>query len=422
MHALLDPWKFVSRNPASQAAFSATVGVALVYMLVLTVVTPVTPLRALPVAGFDKSFSVDSTDAPWPSEPAAISVWGSGVIESNSGSRTMPMASIAKIICALVSLDLKPMESTAGETYLLGPKDSTYYNDFLKQDGSVAPVVEGLKLTRQQMLELMILPSSNNYTLSYVDWMFGSNEAYLNAASAYLRKHGLTEISVVESSGFSSGNVASARSLIQVGALALANPVLVDIMAKKSVIIPGIGEILSTNPLLDGEAVRGIKTGTTTSERKNLLLAQDFMVSDRKLTAIVVTLDQPSDQHRVSVTRALAQYVTQLTQTVTLVSPGEVVARSTSWDGKSIELVATRGETVTLALGDTVRRTINLNPVQAGFSANSPVGDIIIEGLAGTQRIPVVTRTSIQTPDAWWRITHPFDVMGWLTAQLGLNL
>jgi D-alanyl-D-alanine carboxypeptidase (penicillin-binding protein 5/6) len=330
----------------------------------------------------------------------------------------MPMASIAKLVCALVSLELRPLASTEGETYQLGPKDTKYYRDFLAQDGSVAPVSEEIPLTRRQMLELMLLPSSNNHTLSYVDWMFGSNEAYVKAAQSYLSKHDLTEITVVESTGFDLGNVASARALVKIGALALADPVLSEIMAKKSVIIPGAGEVFSTNPLLGDPGVRGMKTGTTTAEKKNLLLAQDLTASGRTLTAIIVTLGLPSDEQRVIATRKLAQFVTQLKEPFDVAKKGEVVAQSTSWDGQPINLVAALDETVVLTLGESVERTLQLDPLIPGSGANSHVGFIVLDGPTGIRRIPVVVRESVPEPDALWRITHPIEVLGWLTARL----
>lgn len=371
-----------------------------------------------PLAGYEKNFVVDTSNIPWPSEPAAISIWGSSVIESNSSSQLMPMASIAKLVCALVSLEIKPLASTEGQTYQLGPKDTKYYRDFLLQDGSVAPVSEEVPLTRRQMLELMLLPSSNNHTLSYVDWMFGSNEAYVTAAQAFLSRHNLTEITVVESTGFDLGNVASARTLVKIGALALADPTLSEIMAKKSVTIPGVGKIESTNPLLGDPGVRGMKTGTTTAEKKNLLLAQDLTVSGRTLTAIIVTLGLPSDEQRVFATRKLAQFVTQLKQPVDTAKKGEVVAKSTSWDGRPINLVAALDETVVLTLGESAQRSLELEPLSAGLDANSPAGFIVVDAPTGTKRIPVVTSESVPVPDPWWRITHPFEVLSWLTPQL----
>lgn len=406
------------RGTASETGFLATVVVAFTYFFALLLLVPAPAVEAQAVAGYEKTFLVDTANAPWPSEPAAISMWGSSVIESNAASQLMPMASIAKLVCALVSLEIKPLASTEGQTYQLGPKDTKYYRDFLAQDGSVAPVSEEVPLTRRHMLELMLLPSSNNHTLSYVDWMFGSNEEYIKAAQAFLHKHALTEITVVESTGFDLGNVASARTLVKIGALALADPTLSEIMAKKSVVIPGVGEVFSTNPLLGDPGVRGMKTGTTTAEKKNLLLAQDLTVAGRTLTAIIVTLGLPSDEQRVIATRKLAQFVTQLKQPTEVAKKGEVVAQSTSWDGRPINFVAARDETFLLTLGESAQRSLEFDRLSPGLDANSPTGFIVVEGPTGTKRIPVVIHESLPAPDPWWRITHPAEVLSWLTPRL----
>lgn len=407
------------RGSVSAAGFVSTGLVAFLYIVAVLLLAPVPTAEVQSMPGYEKTFVVDTSKTPWPSEPAAISVWGSSVIESNSDSQLMPMASIAKLVCALVSLELKPLSSTEGETYQLGPKDTKYYRDFLAQDGSVAPVSEEVPLTRRQMLELMLLPSSNNHTLSYVDWMFGSNEAYVKAAQSFLSKHNLTEITVVESTGFDLGNVASARALIKIGALALADPVLSEIMAMKSVNIPGAGEVFSTNPLLGDPGVRGMKTGTTTAEKKNLLLAQDLTVPGRTRTAIIVTLGLNSDEQRVTATRKLAQFVTQLKEPIDAAKKGEVVAQATSWNGRPLNLVAAFDENVVLTMGETVQRTLQLDRLNPGLAANSHVGFIVLEDSSGTKRIPVVISDAVPEPDALWRITHPVEVMGWVTQWLG---
>lgn len=406
------------RGSASETGFIATIVVAFTYFFALLLLVPAPAIEAQASAGYEKTFHAGTANTPWPSEPSAISIWGSPVIESNAASQLMPMASIAKLVCALVSLEIKPLASTEGQTYQLGPKDTKYYRDFLAQDGSVAPVSEEVPLTRRQLLELMLLPSSNNHTLSYVDWMFGSNEAYVTAAQAFLKKHDLTEITVVESTGFDLGNVASARTLVKIGALALADPTLSEIMAKKSVVIPGAGEVFSTNPLLSDPGVRGMKTGTTTAEKKNLLLAQDFTIAGRTLTSIIVTLGLPSDEQRVIATRKLAQFVTQFKQPVEVAQQGEVVAESTAWDGRPINLVAARDETVVLTLGESAQRSLELDLLSPGLDANSPTGFIVVDGPTGAKRIPVVIRDSLPIPDPWWRITHPVEVLSWLTPRL----
>lgn len=403
------------RRNRTIAAFSALVAIMLITLLTLlgfVVAAPLPALAVTPSAGYETSFSVAPVETPWPEQPAAIAVWGVDAIESNTGATQAPMASLAKLVCALVSLDFKPLSETEGETYVLGARDSDYIAQVLKEDGSTEPVTEGTALTRTQMLELMLLPSANNYALSYVDWIFGSNENYVAAARDYLAKHKLTEITVVEPTGLSFDNVGSARDLAKIGSLALDQPLLAEIMAEKTAEIPGVGTIKSSNPLQNDPGVRGMKTGTTSAGR-NIILAQDFTVADRTLTAIVVTLGQPSAEGRITATRALAANVIANTQQLAVATKDEAIASVTSWNGDEIPLLTTKGATTVLTLDERAQRTLKLSPVTAGLEAGTKVGTVVIVTPTGTQRVAVVLGEGIPKPDLWWRLGHPFDVLGW---------
>lgn len=369
-------------------------------------------LALTPAAGYEQKFSVTRVETPWPEQPAAVGVWGGTTINSNSGATEVPMASLAKLVCALVSLEAKPFDETKDDTYVLGAKDSAYIAEVLKEDGSTEPVVEGTALTRYQMLELMLLPSANNYALSYVDWMFGSNEQYVAAARDYLSAHNLTEITVVEPTGLSFDNVGSARELAKIGALALDQPVLAQIMAEKTAEIPGVGTIRSSNPLQDDAGVRGMKTGTTSAGR-NIILAQDFTVADRTVTAIVVTLGQPSAAGRINSTRALAANVAANTQQVAVATQNEVVATAAAWNGQQVQLVTASDAATVLTLDESARRSLKIKPVTAGMDAQTRVGTVVITTPTGTQRVAVLLGESIPEPDLWWRLGHPFKVLGW---------
>lgn len=386
--------------------------VSLLTFFGFVIAAPMPAVAVTPTAGYEKSFEVTADEPAWPEQPAAISVWGNPAIESNSAEAQVPMASIAKLVCALVSLDAKPFESTENDTYTLGPKDSAYIAEVLKEDGSTEPVAEGTALTRYQMLELMLLPSANNYALSYVDWMFGSNDAYVAAAREFLAKHKLTEMTVVEPTGLSFDNVASARNLATIGALALDQPVLAQIMAEKTADIPGVGVIKSSNPLQNDPGVRGMKTGTTSAGR-NLILAQDFTVADRTITAIVVTLGQPSAEARVDTSRALAANVAANTQQLAVATKAESVATATSWNGEQIALITTKDAATVLTRNETAKRTVALSPVTAGMDAGAKVGTVTITTPTGTQKVAVALGASIPEPDLWWRLGHPFEVLGW---------
>jgi D-alanyl-D-alanine carboxypeptidase (penicillin-binding protein 5/6) len=386
-----------------------TLGVLTLVYVVSIALTPVPPFALTQVAGFEKTFTVDASDIAWPEEPAAIGVWGGETVLANDESGPVAMASLVKLICAVVSLEVKPFEDTLDETYVLGPRDSAHIATALASNGIIAPVSEGTELSRYQMLELMLLPSANNYALSYVDWIFGSNEVFVSETRKFLERYQLDSITVVEPTGLSLENTGSAADLARFGQLALDYPVLAEIMAKKTADIPGVGVITSSNPLQDDAGVRGMKTGTTTVGR-NLMLAQDFTVGSRTVTGVVVTLNQQSAEGRIEATRALAASIAANTQEISVVSDGEPVATARSWNGTEIPLVAAGQTGQVLTITETAVRTVKLNTVTAGMDAGTPVGTITVTSPAETSTISVLLAESAPIPSLWWKLTHPVEL------------
>ena len=397
---------------------------ALLVILVLAY-TVSTLTAAIPAASTNSAQSaaatvtIEEVELPWPAEPSSIAVWtdakttqGSG-LRSNGNSAETVMASLAKLITIVVSLDAHPYDPNDEATYTLGAKDVGYYRQVLAQDGSTAPVVEGVKLTRYQMMQLMMLPSANNYALSYVDWIFGSMETFRKEAQAYFDKHKLESIRLNEPSGLDLNNVATASDLSQIGQLALAYPVLAEIMAQQTAEIPGIGTIKNSNFFLGESGVRGMKTGTTSAGR-NLMLARDVTVGDRTVTFVITTLGQPSAEARIAVNEALIAGVAGDVQEVTVATDGEVVGDATLWNGAEVQLLVKGSASTVLTLDEAAKRKAVFGEVRAGMNAGDKVGLLNIATPTGKISLPVVLAESIPEPDGWWRLTHPFAVWGWM--------
>jgi len=404
------PKKSVPRRIRRNRTVAAVVALAALMLGygVAVAVTPVAQFSITAAPDFNPTVAVETIDLAWPDEPAAVGIWGGDTVLEND-TESVPMASLVKLICAVVSLEYKPYAETLDETYVLGSRDSAHIITVLERNGITAPVTEGTELTRYEMLELMLLPSANNYALSYVDWIFGSNEVFVEAARAFFANHELNSLIVVEPTGLSLENTGTAADLARFGQLALDYPILAEIMAKQFAEIPGVGLITSSNPLQDDPGVRGMKTGTTIVGR-NLMLAQDITVGPRTLTAVVVTLNQQSAEGRVVATRALAASIAQNTREISVVTERELVATAQSWNKTRLPLVAEVGAEQVLTITETAERTVELTPVIAGMDAGTKVGTITITSPAGTITTPILLSETAEKPSLWWKLTNPFEL------------
>ena len=323
------------------------------------------------------------------------------------------IASITKLVTVLVGLEAKPVEpGTDGPVYTVSEADAALVDEVLAQDGTFAPAPVGLELTTRQLLDLILVPSANNYAIAYSRWVFGSDEAFLAAANDWLSRNGLESVRIFEASGLSDDNVATAADVLRLSRLALANPLVAEIVSQSRIEIPELGEITTTNRLLGEPGVIGVKTGTTFPSGYSLAAAQRETLTGRELVAIAVTLDRDDGEARAADTRAALAAMAASGQTVQLVEEGEPIGSVTTWTGAEIGLIAKTGAETVLVPGEAARRTAELAAIPTG-GAGRQAGTVRIAAPGGDQEVPVVTAAAILEPDLWWRLTHPGIVLGW---------
>lgn len=147
----------------------------------------------------------------------------------------IPIASLTKLITVLVGLQQQSLAGGGeGVPYVTTEKDRDLLEEVWKQNGSWEDVFPGQKLSTRQMIELMLLPSANNYAISYANWVFGDNAKFVAATKSWLSDHGLTHTHVYEPSGLDERNRSTVSDLITLGAIALKHPLIVDITKQTS--------------------------------------------------------------------------------------------------------------------------------------------------------------------------------------------
>ncbi|MFC5791447.1 D-alanyl-D-alanine carboxypeptidase [Agromyces tardus] len=329
-----------------------------------------------------------------------------GLLAAGNESTTMPMASIAKVVTALVVLEEHPLAAGEG-----GPEiaytdaDVAIYWDMIAQNGSVAPVVAGSSLTLRESLEAMLLPSGNNYSISLANWAFGSVDAYVPKAQAWLAAHGLAHTTVVDTSGLSLDDVSTPADLVKLGEIALENPAFAEIVATKSVDIPELGTIENSNKLLGTHGIDGIKTGTT-DDAANLLFSADYAVGSSTVTVVGVLLGGVDHATVRAAVASLLDSVAPGFHEVTPLQAGqELASYSTPW-GDTATARATEGATVVVWSDMPVDVAVDAKSLTLADDGTA-VGTVIVT--AGAQRIevPLELDGTVDDPGMWWRLENP---------------
>lgn len=354
--------------------------------------------------------------------PTAVGWAHEDEVWSNSD-EPQSIASITKLVTALVGQAANPLEpGSDGFTHVWTPADRQRQSELIALDGIAFPVPVGSEFTQRQMLELMLLPSANDFAQAYANAIFGSNEGFVAAVNDWKAAHGLESLTIVEPSGMDAGNQATPADLVRLARLALADPTLSEITQMESAVIPGIGVVESTNPLLGNDpGIIGLKTGRLFTTGFNLLAAQTSETSGRVLVNISVSLGRPTAADRVASSREMLALLTAQPQTVELVAKEEQVGSLVTWAGDTVALLSSEATSGVLIPGETANRTITLAPLMTPAGGTAPAGAVVGEWLIttpiGERRVSVITADPITEPDLWWRLTHPSIVFGWADPQ-----
>ncbi|KQO93824.1 D-alanyl-D-alanine carboxypeptidase family protein [Leifsonia sp. Leaf264] len=359
-------------------------------------------------------------------QPAAQLTWpdfGSGAVgavgfDGLLGSHgdpdaAVPIASITKVITALVVLDAKPIAAgEEGPTITYTDADVDIYYEQVAENASVAPVSAGLELSEKQSLTVMLLPSAGNYSQSLAIWAFGSVDAYLDAAQKWVADHGLTNTTVADTSGLSDDSASSPTDLIALAKIAVADPTVTSIVSQKSADIPGVGVVQNTNKMLGSHGVDGIKTGTNDNSGATLLFSAKYTVGSQTVTVVGAMLGGASmGDHDVldAAVGTLLDGVAAGFHEVPLTTAGAPSATYASPWGDTATAVSAKDATA-LTWSDTAVSGVAEAKTVRKADDGDTVGALTFTVGAQTIEVPLVLQGSIDDPGAGWRLTHPGEL------------
>jgi D-alanyl-D-alanine carboxypeptidase (penicillin-binding protein 5/6) len=380
------------------------------FYLPMTLLAPLS--EAAPTIPASEQLQGDLAAPAWPGYGAsAIGAVGyPGVLASSGSTDPLPMASITKIVTALVVLQAHPLAvDEAGPTVTMTAADVDLYNAYRKVNGKVAPVHAGEVYTQRELMDLTLIESANNYATTLATWAYGSEDAFVAAAQTWVAAHTLPSLTIVDSTGLSSGNRATASDLIELGRLALADPLVAAITSTDEVTLHDVGLVENSNELLGSNGVIGIKTGTLDEFGANLLFAATYPIGASSVTVIGVVLGGTDHGTLDEAITTLLGTVKAGFHEVDVSDVGETFADyATAW-GQTASATA-GAEGMLLTWSDTpVTAEISADPVRIE-KAGTGVGQVVFTSGPATITVPLVLSSAITDPGPGWRLTHPGEL------------
>lgn len=345
------------------------------------------------------------TDLVWPDYgQAAIGAQGMNVLGSVRNTAPVPIASVAKIVTAIAVLKKYPLEPhQQGPTITITDDDINFYNQYVTIDGSVVPVTVGEKITEYQALQAMLLPSANNMAETLARWAYGSVDTYVGSANDMVANLGLSQTHIDDASGFSPTTTSTAHDVVLLGEIALGYPVIAQIVAQPSAVIPVAGEIHNVNLLLGHSGINGLKTGNTDEAGGCFLFSADYTVpGGPKVTIVGAVLGAPTLGAAMRDADQLLRSAQQSFAVVTTVKANQTIGfYKVPWGG-TVKAVARDDVSVLTWQGSAVTVQAELDNVNGAPAAGSTIGDITAASPIDKTNVPVRLVQSIPAPSWHW--------------------
>ena len=232
---------------------------------------------------------------PWPATgQGAVAVLGSGLVARSPRERAVPIASLTKMMTALVLLQDHPLAlGEQGPVLRMTRADAATWVADSQAGDSTLPVRAGERLTEYQLLEGLLIPSGDNIATLLARWDAGSVAAFVKKMNAEARALGLDHTHYADASGLDPGSRSTAADQAVLAAQLMRDPVVRRIVAHPSLPFPVAGTIWNYNPALGTDGIIGVKSGFTGPAAGCLVTAAYRHIGGRSVLVVTSTLGQP---------------------------------------------------------------------------------------------------------------------------------
>jgi D-alanyl-D-alanine carboxypeptidase (penicillin-binding protein 5/6) len=370
---------------------------------------PVGPVLAALTIGSSTDVPGAQAALPWPDTgEAAFGGSDNGVVASSPNPRSQPIASVAKVMTALVVLETRPLQKgQTGPVLTVGPDDVTEYQQEKAGGESVLPVQAGEQLTEYQALQGLLIPSGNNIAALLARWASGSVDAHVQRMNERARALGLRRTTFTDVSGLSEKTVSVPADLVRMGQAALKETVLEDIVQQPQASLPVAGMVYNVNYVLGQEGIFGIKTGNITAGGAIYLFAATVrLASGTKTTLVGAVQGLPTLDGAFNTAKALLRAAGTSLQVLHVVSKDQTVGRyAPPWGGGS-DVVAGEDLDILVWPGTVVRRALRANPASPPVSPRTAAGSLHVTAADAAFDVPVATTDQLYPPGRLARLTR----------------
>jgi D-alanyl-D-alanine carboxypeptidase (penicillin-binding protein 5/6) len=250
-----------------------------------------------------------------PQRGQAALVLGNGRPAASPDEQPVPIASLAKVMTAYLTLKRYPLTAAQdGFTITVTAAEAQAEAEDAAQNQSVVDVQAGEQLTERQLLEALLIPSGNNIAEILAAQVAGGETRFLAEMNAQARALGMDHTIYTDPSGFDPSTVSTAADQLRVFQQAMRFPVFGQIVSLAGVTLPVAGTVTNFDPLI-AEGYAG-KTGSDSAAGGCLAFFTDVTVGGRRQTVVGVVLGQGQGGDTPTLLAAAGEAAEQLVDSV----------------------------------------------------------------------------------------------------------
>jgi D-alanyl-D-alanine carboxypeptidase (penicillin-binding protein 5/6) len=259
----------------------------------------------------------------WPQQGQAAFVLGNGRPAASPHEQQVPIASLAKVMTAYLTLERYPLSGAQNGFTITVTEEQAQAQDVARNQ-SVVAVRAGEQLTERQLLEALLIPSGNNIAWMLAAQVAGSETGFLAEMNAEARALGMDHTIYTDPSGFDPSTISIAADQLRVFQHAMRFQVFRQIVSMASVTLPVAGTLSNFNPLI-AEGYAG-KTGSDSAAGGCLAFFTHVTLGGRRLTAVGVVLGQGEGSDTSAILAAAGEAAQQLVDSVAPAIPVRTIA------------------------------------------------------------------------------------------------
>jgi D-alanyl-D-alanine carboxypeptidase (penicillin-binding protein 5/6) len=346
----------------------------------------------------------------WPrAGEAAVQVEGIGGAAS-SGERTpVPIASVAKVMTAYLTLREHPLGTgQEGFTMTITRAEVAEQERRAALLESTLPVRAGEQITERQALQALLLPSANNIAALLAVHDAGTLAAFVSQMNATAHELGMRATTYTDPSGFEDTTVSTAVDQLKLARVVMHVQAFAAIVAEPAAELPLVGSVSNYDTLLGSDGYAGIKTGSDRAAGGCFMFAKSISIDARRLTVLGVVLGQREGaliEAALASAQRLGDSVTAALRVRTVLPAGTRVLGVTNADGTRViarTSVALR-EVAWGGLRLPVR--VLVRPVGTHLRTGQLIATVAVGG-AGVEFAGVIAAHALGGPSLGWRLQH----------------